>query len=713
MGAPKQGCSLMYPLFTLHVIFCTLPPLPLPVHCQCTKTPIIFNFGDSNSDTGGFADGLGLNFAPPNGRTYFHQPAGRLSDGRLMIDFLCESLNTSYLTPYLDSLGPDFSNGANFAISGSATLPRFVPFSLDVQVYQFLRFRARSPALMSKGYKDLVGDGDFQNALYTIDIGQNDLAGSFDYLTYAQVIDKIPSFITEIKYAIWNIYQSGGKNFWVHNTGPLGCAPQKLALHGQNASELDEHGCLHPLNNAAKAFNAQLRALCEQLRPQLTNATIVYVDLYSIKYDLIANAPNYGFQNPLMACCGNGGPPYNYNTNINCGRTGHTVCNEGSQFISWDGVHYTEAANAVFASKILSTNYSSPRVNFNFFYISESSPAGVRRIFNFGDSNSDTGGVLAGTGLPIGLPHGITFFHRGTGRLGDGRLIIDFFCEHLNLSYLSPYLDSLAPNFTSGVNFAVSGAMTLPQFVPFALDVQVRQFIRFKNRSLELQTTGLGDFIDEKGFRDALYMIDIGQNDLLMALYASNLTCEPVAEQIPSFLAEIKLAIQNIYSYGGRKFWIHNTGPLGCAPKELALHSHTNKDLDRIGCFRVHNDLAKAFNKGLRNICKEMRTDLKDATIVYIDVYTIKYNIFTKYKKYGFEYPFMACCGYGGPPNNYDQKATCGQPGSSICNNVSRSIVWDGVHYSEASNRVVATSILSGHYSTPQMKLENFWERLD
>lgn len=58
-------------------------------------------------------------------------------------------------------------------------------------------------------------------------------------------------------------------------------------------------------------------------------------------------------------------------------------------------------------------------------------------LINFGDSNSDTGGVLAGTGLPIGLPHGITFFHRGTGRLGDGRLVVDFVCEsnfsvHLN-----------------------------------------------------------------------------------------------------------------------------------------------------------------------------------------------------------------------------------------------------------------------------------------
>lgn len=91
-----------------------------------------------------------------------------------------------------------------------------------------------------------------------------------------------------------NIYQSGGRNFWVHNTGPLGCLPQKLALHGQNASELDEHGCLKPLNDAAKTFNEQLRVFCEQLRPKLVNATIVYVDMYSIKYDLIANALNYG-----------------------------------------------------------------------------------------------------------------------------------------------------------------------------------------------------------------------------------------------------------------------------------------------------------------------------------------------------------------------------------------------------------------------------------
>lgn len=39
-------------------------------------------------------------------------------------------------------------------------------------------------------------------------------------------------------------------------------------------------------------------------------------------------------------------------------------------------------------------------------------------------------------------------------------------------------------------------------------------------------------------------MIDVGQNDLLEALYASNLTYAPVAAQIPSFIAETKLAVQ-------------------------------------------------------------------------------------------------------------------------------------------------------------------------
>jgi hypothetical protein len=56
--------------------------------------PAIFNFGDSNSDTGGLSAAFGQ-VPPPNGITFFHTPAGRYSDGRLIIDFLGNQIKNS------------------------------------------------------------------------------------------------------------------------------------------------------------------------------------------------------------------------------------------------------------------------------------------------------------------------------------------------------------------------------------------------------------------------------------------------------------------------------------------------------------------------------------------------------------------------------------------------------------------------------------------
>lgn len=48
--------------------------------------------GGCNSDTGGVAAVMGIRIAPPEGRAYFHHPTGRLSDGRVILDFICESM---------------------------------------------------------------------------------------------------------------------------------------------------------------------------------------------------------------------------------------------------------------------------------------------------------------------------------------------------------------------------------------------------------------------------------------------------------------------------------------------------------------------------------------------------------------------------------------------------------------------------------------------
>lgn len=339
-----------------------------PVLCECKKPPILFNFGDSNSDTGGLVAGLGYQVSFPNGRTFFHKSTGRLSDGRLIIDFLCQSAKTSFLSPYLDSIGSTFTNGANFAIVGSRTLPKDVPFSLNIQVMQFLHFKSRSTELVTSGSRHMITDDGFRNGLYMIDIGQNDLSDSFaKKLSYGQVVKKIPSVVMEIKNSIKVIYEHGGRKFWVHNTGPLGCLPQKLSQMQRNSKDVDLFGCVSSYNKAAQLFNEALCHLCQELRSEMKDAVIVYVDIYSIKYDIISNATRYGFSNPLMTCCGYGGPPYNYNMKIPCGQPGTQVCKEGYRAIMWDGIHYTEAANALIASKILSTDYSTPRMAFDFF----------------------------------------------------------------------------------------------------------------------------------------------------------------------------------------------------------------------------------------------------------------------------------------------------------------------------------------------------------
>uniref|UniRef100_A0A6N2LBI4 GDSL esterase/lipase n=1 Tax=Salix viminalis TaxID=40686 RepID=A0A6N2LBI4_SALVM len=183
----------------LHLLL--LPLFFTSVASQCKNPPVIFNFGDSNSDTGGLVAGLGFPVNLPNGRTFFHRSTGRLSDGRLLIDFLCQSLNASFLSPYLDSLGGSrFTNGANFAVVGSSTLPKYVPFSLNIQLMQFLHFKARTLELTTAGFGNFVTDEGLRNALYIIDIGQNDIADSFSkQMSYAQVTKRIPSVILEIE----------------------------------------------------------------------------------------------------------------------------------------------------------------------------------------------------------------------------------------------------------------------------------------------------------------------------------------------------------------------------------------------------------------------------------------------------------------------------------------------------------------------------------
>lgn len=346
--------------------------------------PAIFNFGDSNSDTGGLSAAFGQ-APPPNGITFFHTPAGRFSDGRLIVDFLAQDLGLPYLSAYLDSIGSNFNSGANFATAGSTIRPQnttrsqsgYSPISLDVQLVQYSDFKARSILVRKKGemfMKLLPKEEYFSEALYTFDIGQNDLTAGYKLnMTTEQVKAYIPDVLGQFSNVIRSVCKEGGRSFWIHNTGPLGCLPYMLDRYSMSAAQMDKFGCAKPFNEVAQYFNYGLKETVVQLRKELPEATIVYVDVYTVKYTLISHAQKYGFEKGVIACCGQGGK-YNFNNVARCGATkivnGKKIviaksCKDPSVKIIWDGIHYTEASNKWIFQQIANGYFSDPPISLN------------------------------------------------------------------------------------------------------------------------------------------------------------------------------------------------------------------------------------------------------------------------------------------------------------------------------------------------------------
>lgn len=165
------------------------------------------------------------------------------------------------------------------------------------------------------------------------DIGQNDIAGAFYSKTFDQIVASFPLILTEFetgikvsfsyytKHRVFNhflfkfhlylfisttqkswfvwftfqrLYDNGARNFWIHNTGPVGCLTQNVLRFGTDPLKLDELGCVSKHNQAARLFNLQLHALSKKLQGQYSDANVTYVDIYTIKSNLIANYTKYG-----------------------------------------------------------------------------------------------------------------------------------------------------------------------------------------------------------------------------------------------------------------------------------------------------------------------------------------------------------------------------------------------------------------------------------
>ncbi|KAJ4721691.1 GDSL esterase/lipase [Melia azedarach] len=189
---------------------------------------------------------------------------------------------------------------------------------------------------------------DFGKALYTFDIGQNDVTDEQLLLMNLEHFRPIiTDMIDQFASAVQNIYHQEGRTFQIHKTGPFGCLPFYV-IPNRTSTVHDENGCVKSRNNIAIEFNRQLKKKVNKLRTELMETVITYIDIYAAKYALISNAKNLGFDDPFDYCCG--GDKQKPDSAF-CGEKNNKTqvfgvgCQNPSKFVSWDSVHYTQAAN--------------------------------------------------------------------------------------------------------------------------------------------------------------------------------------------------------------------------------------------------------------------------------------------------------------------------------------------------------------------------------
>ncbi|TVU30942.1 hypothetical protein EJB05_22599, partial [Eragrostis curvula] len=325
----------------------------------------VLSFGDSLTDTGNVPRvAAGPASRPPYGETFFRRPTGRASDGRLVIDFIVEALGVPQPTPYLaGKKAADFRRGVNFAVGGATALD--LQFFKSRGLKPFVPVSLRNQTRWFSKVLQLLGPVHEQRkvaaaSLFIVgEIGINDyLIALSGNLTVGEVKTFVPLVVGTIRSVVADVIAAGARTVVVPGMIPIGCEPQLLAQFRQGGRDNGDYdpksGCLARINDLAELHNRALNRMLSGLRRSHPGTAIVYADVYRAVTDLIVSPRKYGFRDrPLDACCGGRGGAYNINTTAFCGSPGTAACADPSEYVSWDGVHFTEAAHRRIACALL------------------------------------------------------------------------------------------------------------------------------------------------------------------------------------------------------------------------------------------------------------------------------------------------------------------------------------------------------------------------
>ncbi|KAK9066202.1 hypothetical protein SSX86_013523 [Deinandra increscens subsp. villosa] len=317
--------------------------------------PAIFAFGDSAVDVGNnnYLPTIFKADYPPYGRDFAnHQPTGRFCNGKLASDITADTLGfTTYPPAYLspEATGKNLLIGANFASAGSgyddktAIGSHAIPLSQQLQYYK--EYQGKLVQVAGSGKSASI----IKDALYLISAGNSDFVQNYyvnPFINKVYTVDEYGSYLVGIFSSfVKDLHGLGARRIGVTSLPPLGCLPAVRTLFGSH-----EKGCVSSFNTDAQAFNKKVNAAATQLGKQLPGLKIVIFDIFQPLYDLVKDPSSHGFSEAARGCCGTGRVE---TTVLLCNPKSVGTCSNATQFVFWDSVHPSEAANQVLADALI------------------------------------------------------------------------------------------------------------------------------------------------------------------------------------------------------------------------------------------------------------------------------------------------------------------------------------------------------------------------
>ncbi|XP_051185364.2 GDSL esterase/lipase At5g33370 [Lolium perenne] len=319
----------------------------------------------------------------------------------------------------------------------------------------------------------------------------------------------------------------------------------------------------------------------------------------------------------------------------------------------------------------------------------------ARAFFVFGDSLVDNGNnnYLLTTARADSPPYGIDYpTHRATGRFSNGHNIPDIISEQLGaeptLPYLSPELHGA--KLLVGANFASAGVGILNDTgIQFVNIVRIsKQLKYFQEYQWKLRAL-VGASQAQQVVNRALVLITLGGNDFVNNYYLIPFSLRSRQFSLPEFvrylISEYKKILVRLYDMGARRVLVTGTGPLGCAPAELALRSidgQCDTDLMRA---------AELFNPQLSQVLSELNGRYGEGTYIAANSMRVHFDFISNPAAYGFRTAKEACCGQG--PHNGVGLCTVA---SNMCADRDEYVFWDAYHPTERANRIIVSQFMTG-----------------